>query len=226
MKMKKHRSFQTKMLSLLGLGVVIFTLLLVVVSFAKRADTPPLAEQTLTKKRYEIQTEGYPSVGPENAPVVIVEFSDFTCQYCGLFARTTFPVLMSKYSKEIRFVYRHAPLGPASSFGAAQASMCAYDQDHFWEYHDALFDNQDRLGSGFFTEIARRLELDLPAFHACLENNDYMDLIETDLDFALTTGARGTPTFFINGLALVGAQPAEVFAEIIDAELEKLNNSR
>jgi protein-disulfide isomerase len=226
MKMKKHRSFQTKMLSLLGSGVVIFTLFLMVVSFAKGDGTPPLAEQTLTKKRYEIQTDGFPSVGPENAPVVIVEFSDFTCQYCGLFARTTFPALMSKYSNEMRFVYRHAPLGPASSFEAAQASMCAYDQDYFWDYHNALFDNQDRLGAGLYTEIAAGLELDLPAFHACLEDNDYMDLIETDLDFALTTGVRGTPTFFINGLALVGAQPTEVFAEIIDAELEKLNNSR
>ena len=133
MKTKKPRSFQTKMLFLVGLGVVVFALFLIVVSFAKGEDKPSLAEQTLTKKRYEIQTVGYPSIGPENAPVVIVEFSDFNCQYCGLFARTTFPVLMSKYPKEIRFVYRHAPLGPASSFEAAQASMCAYDQDYFWE---------------------------------------------------------------------------------------------
>ena len=223
MKTKKPRSFQTKMLFLVGLGVVVFALFLVVASFAKEEDKPSLAEQTLTKKRYGIQTDGYPSIGPENAPVVLVEFSDFNCQYCGLFARTTFPVLMSKYSKEIRFVYRHAPLGPASSFEAAQASMCAYDQDFFWEYHDALFENQDRLGAELYKEIATSLELDLPAFNACLKNNDYMDLIETDLDFALTTGVRGTPTFFINGLALVGAQPMEVFTEVIDAELKAIN---
>lgn len=224
MKTKKPRSFQTKMLFLVGLGVVVFALFLVVASFAKEEDKPSLAEQTLTKKRYGIQTDGYPSIGPENAPVVIVEFSDFNCQYCGLFARTTFPVLMSKYSKEIRFVYRHAPLEPASSFEAAQASICAYDQDYFWEYHDALFENQDRLGAELYEEIATSLELDLPAFNACLKNNDYMDLIETDLDFALTTGVRGTPTFFINGLALVGAQPIEVFTEVIDAELQAINS--
>lgn len=224
--MKKPDSFQTKMLFLVGPGVLVIALFLVVLTFAKGEDKPSLAEQILTKNRYEIQTDGYPSIGLENAPIVIVEFSDFTCQYCGVFARTTFPVLISRYSKEIRFVYRHAPLGSVSSFEAAQASMCAYDQDYFWEYHDALFENQDRLGAGLYTEIATRLELDLPAFNACLENNDYMDLIETDLDFALTTGVRGTPTFFINGLALVGAQPAEVFVEVIEAELEKLNNSR
>ena len=224
MKMKKPDSFQTKMLFLVGLGVVVFALFLFVVSFAKGEDKPPLAEQTLTKKRYEIQTDGYPSIGPENAPVVIVEFSDFNCQYCGLFARTTYPVLMSKYSKEIRFVYRHAPLGPASSVEAAQASMCAYDQDYFWEYHDALFENQDKLGAELYTEIAIGLELDLPTFNACLENDDYMDLVETGLDFALKTGVRGTPTFFINGLALVGAQPIEVFTEVIDAELKALNS--
>ena len=224
--MKKPDSFQTKMLFLVGLGVLVIALFLVVVTFAKGEDKPSLAEQILTKNRYEIQTYGYPSIGPENAPIVIVEFSDFNCQYCGVFARTTFPVLISKYSKDIRFVYRHAPLGPASSFEAAKASMCAYDQDYFWEYHDALFENQDRLGAGLYTEIAASLELDLPAFNACLENNDYMDLIEADLDFALTTGVRATPTFFINGLALVGAQPAEVFIEVIDAELEKLNYSK
>ena len=224
--MKKPDSFQTKMLFLVALGVLVIALFLVVVTFAKGEDKPSLAEQILTKNRYEIQTYGYPSIGPENAPIVIVEFSDFNCQYCGVFARTTFPVLISKYSKDIRFVYRHAPLGPASSFEAAQASMCAYDQDYFWEYHDALFENQDRLGAGLYTEIAASLELDLTAFNACLENNDYMDLIETDLDFALTTGVRATPTFFINGLALVGAQPAEVFVEVIDAELEKLNYSK
>ena len=226
MERKKQRPFQIKMLFLVSLGIVFFTSFLVVVSFAKGEDKPSLAEQTLTKKRYEIQSEGFPSIGPENASVVIVEFSDFNCQYCGLFARTTFPALMSKYPKEIRFVYRHAPLGPASSVEAAQASMCAYDQDYFWEYHDALFENQDRLGAELYTEIATSLELDLPAFKTCLENDDYMDLIETDLDFALTTGVRGTPTFFINGLALVGAQPIEVFTEVIDAELERLNNSK
>lgn len=226
MKTKKPRSFQTKMLFLVGLGVVVFALFLIVVSFAKGEDKPSLVEQTFTKKRYEIRTDGYPSIGPENAPVVIVEFSDFNCRYCGLFARTTFPVLISKYSKEIRFVYRHAPLGPASSFEAAQASMCAYDQDYFWQYHDTLFENQDRLGAELYTEIATSLELDLPAFNTCLENDDYMDLIETDLDFALTTGVHGTPTFFINGLALVGAQPAEVFVEVIDAELKALNSSK
>ena len=224
--MKRPDSFQTKILFQVGLGVVVFALFLIVVPFAKREDKPSLAEQAFTKKRYEIQTDGYPSIGPETAPIVVVEFSDFNCQYCAVFARTTFPVLISRYSKEIRFVYRHAPLGPASSFEAAQASMCAYDQDYFWKYHDALFENQDRLGAGLYTEIAATLELDLPAFNACLENNDYMALIEADLDFALTTGVRATPTFFINGLALVGAQPAEVFVEVIDAELEKLNNSK
>jgi hypothetical protein len=80
------------------------------------------------------------------------------------------------------------------------------------------------LGAELYTEIATSLELDLPAFNTCLENDDYIDLVETDLDFALTTGVRGTPTFFINGLALVGAQPIEVFTEVIDAELKAINS--
>jgi predicted DsbA family dithiol-disulfide isomerase len=79
------------------------------------------------------------------------------------------------------------------------------------------------LGAELYTEIATSLELDLPAFNTCLENDDYMDLIETDLDFAYMTGIRGTPTFFINGLAFVGAQPAEAFMEVIDAEWKAIN---
>ncbi len=101
--------------------------------------------------------------------------------------------------------------------------MCAYDQNYFWEYHNALLENQDRLGADLYREIATGLELDLPTFNACLENDDYMDWVESDLDFALKTGVR-PPTFFINGLALVGAQPIEVFAEVIDAELKTFNN--
>jgi predicted DsbA family dithiol-disulfide isomerase len=77
-----------------------------------------------------------------------------------------------------------------------------------------------------YREIATNFALDVPTFDACWENNDYKNWIENDLDFAFKLGVRGTPTFFINGLALVGAQPAEVFIEVIDAELEKLNNSK
>ena len=91
MERKKQRPFQIKMLFLVSLGIVFFTSFLVVVSFAKGENKPSLAQQTLTKKRYEIQIEGFPSIGPENASVVIVEFSDFNCQYCGLFARKPFP---------------------------------------------------------------------------------------------------------------------------------------
>lgn len=228
MKTKKSRSYQTKMLILVGLGVVVFALFLVVVSFAKGEAKPSLREQTLTKKRYDIPVDGFPSVGPEDAPVVIVEFSSFDCEYCALFARTTFPLLMGKYPKDVRFVFRPAPSGSEWSpgFKAAEAALCANDQNYFLEYHDALFRDRDRLGEELYREIATNLELDMPTFDTCLENNDYKDWVQNELDFAFKLGVRGTPTFFINGLALVGAQPAEIFIEVIDAELEKLNNPK
>jgi protein-disulfide isomerase len=166
--------------------------------------------------------DGFPSVGPPDAPVVIVEFSDFQCEYCALFSKETFPVLMDKYAGKVRFVFCSSPSGSAlsTSFQSAQAALCANDQNAYLEYHDALFENQERLGKTLYTEIATNLGLDLAAFDTCLDDGKYRDWIQDDQDFALKRGVRGTPTFFINGLALVGARPVEVFTEVIDAELE------
>jgi protein-disulfide isomerase len=102
---------------------------------------------------------------------------------------------------------------------AAIASLCARDQDAYWPYHDKLFDNQEKLGAELYTQLADELGLDVTSFQTCLDSGKFDDYIQEDMDFALNLGIRSTPTFFINGLAVVGAQPIDVFKQVIDREL-------
>ena len=181
----------------------------------------PAATQPPQFQRYEISSEGFPSIGPEDAPIVIVQFSDFQCPFCKRFHDETSQQLLDAYPGQIRFVYRHLPLTSIhpEAFPSAEASMCANEQDAFWEYHDKIFQNQDRLGRELYMQIASDLNLDSATFEDCLTAGTYRELIQQDSDFALNMGVQSTPTFFINGLALVGAQPLSAFTQLIDKEL-------
>jgi len=181
----------------------------------------PAATQAPRYVRYDIATDGFPSMGPADAPIVIVEFSDFQCPFCQRFYDQTFKQLMAAYPGKIRFVYRHLPLTSIhpEAFPAAEASMCANEQNAFWPFHDKIFENQDKLGSDLYLQIASDLKLNTSAFEDCVNTNKYKDQVQVDSDFALGLGVQSTPTFFINGLALVGAQPLTAFTQIIDKEL-------
>ena len=161
------------------------------------------------------------SMGDPNAPVKVEEFSDFQCPFCKRFQDETFKQLMAAYPGKIRFVYRHLPLTSIhpEGFPAAEASMCANEQNAFWPFHDKIFENQNKLGSDLYLQIASGLNLDTSAFEECVNANKYKDLVQTDSDFALGLGVQSPPTFFINGLALVGAQPLTAFTQVIDKEL-------
>jgi len=181
----------------------------------------PVQTQASQYTRYDIPSEGFPSLGPQDAPIVMVEFSDFQCPFCKRFRDETLQPLLAAYPGKIRFVYRHLPLTSIHSeaFPAAEASMCATEQNSFWQYHDKIFENQDKLGRDLYLQIAHDLGLDSAAFEDCLNGEKYKDIVQKDLDFAINLGASSTPTFFINGLAVVGAQPLEVFKQVIDKEL-------
>ena len=181
----------------------------------------PAATQAPRYVRYDVATDGFPSMGPADAPIVIVEFSDFQCPFCQRFYDQTYKQLMAAYPGKIRFVYRHLPLTSIhpEAFPAAEASMCANEQNAFWPFHDKIFENQEKLGSGLYLQIANDLNLNTSAFEDCVNTNKYKDQVQADSDFALGLGVQSTPTFFINGLALVGAQPLTAFTQIIDKEL-------
>jgi protein-disulfide isomerase len=170
--------------------------------------------------RYDVSTEGYPSLGPEDAPITVVEFSDFQCPYCKRFHQDTYQSLLDAYPGQIRFVYRNLPLTSIhpDAMSAAVASLCANEQNVYWDYHDKLFAG-DALGRDVYVQYATDLNLNTEEFAACLDSGKFDDFIQEDMDFAFNLGVQSTPTFFINGLAIVGAQPLTSFQTIIDKEL-------
>ncbi len=182
------------------------------------AEVPVTAEPQFT--RYDIPTEGYPSLGPDDAPIVIVEFSDFQCPFCRRFHDQTYHDLLNAYPGQIRFVYRNLPLTSIhpDAMPSAIASLCANDQNAYWDYHEKLF-SSEVLNRETFIQYANDLSLDVETFSACLDSGKHDDFIAKDMDFALNLGVQSTPTFFINGLAVVGAQPLSTFTQIIDKEL-------
>ena len=180
----------------------------------------PVATQEPQYIRYDVPTDGSYSIGPKDAEITIVEFSDFQCPFCKRWHQEVYEPLLAAYPGKIRLVYRHLPLTSIhpDALSAAEAAMCAGEQDAFWEFHDKLFDG-DLLGSGTYTQYAQDLKLDTASFETCLTEHKYQAEIQADSDFAVNLGVNSTPTFFINGLAIVGAQPIDVFKQVIDKEL-------
>src|SRR5688572_9632234 len=191
---------------------------------ASQANSPviegPVATQEPQYTRYDIPTEGAYALGPENAPITIVEFSDFQCPFCRRWHEEVYQPLLAAYPGQIRMVYRHLPLTSIHSdaFPAAEAAMCAGEQDAFWPYHEKLF-SSETLGSDIYTQYAQELSLDMNSFESCMTDHKSQEAVQIDTEFAINLGLRSTPTFFINGLPVVGAQPLDVFKQVIDKEL-------
>ncbi len=162
-------------------------------------------------------------IGDPNAPVTIFEFSDFQCPFCGRFFRTVEAALFRDYvdTGKVTFVYKHFAFLGQESVWAAQASECAADQGKFWEYHDLLFNRQAGENEGVFTKenllgFANEMRLDRARFEPCLKNDETLDRVQTDMQEGRQANVTGTPTFFINGQPLAGAQPFETFQAVID----------
>jgi protein-disulfide isomerase len=170
--------------------------------------------------RYDIPIDGFPTLGPADAPITIVEFSDYQCPFCRRWHQEVYEQLLNTYPGKIRVVYRNLPLTSIhpDAQAAAEAAMCAGEQDSYWPYHDKLFSSES-LDTQTFIQYAQDLSLNVDQFKSCITDQKYKDAIQTDSDFAINMGIRSTPTFFINGLALVGAQPLDVFKQVIDKEL-------
>ena len=170
--------------------------------------------------RIEVAAEG-PAKGPASAPVTVVEFSDFQCPYCKQVVPTVEQAL-EKYDGKIRVVFRQYPLTSIhpQAFKAAEASLCAADQNKFWELHDLMFEEQSALDEAALQEKAKRLGLDEAAFATCLSTGKYTAQVQGDLKAGTAAGVTGTPAFFVNGRPLSGAQPFEAFQRVIDEELK------
>ena len=180
---------------------------------------PPSLDDSSSRFEVEAVSEFYR--GNASAPVEIIEFGDFNCGYCGRFHEQTLSPLLETYGDHVRFVYRDFPILAESSITAAVAARCAGEQGHFWEYHDLLYENQGSFGQiGAFGQFAGQLELDVDDFSTCLEEQRHLEAVVADYREAQSMGIRGTPAFFINGRPVIGAQPFQEFARVINEELE------
>ena len=177
---------------------------------------------TAPLEKQDVKYDGAPILGEEDAPVTIVEFSDFQCPYCARFFEQTFPQLKENYIKtgKVKLAFRHLPLSfHQYAQKTAEASECANEQGKFWEYHDTVFNNQDQLSDTILSTWAGEIGLDVKKFDDCLESGKYKEKVQADSNDAGSYGVSGTPSFFVNGKLLVGAQPYEAFQQVIDAEL-------
>lgn len=166
------------------------------------------------------------SVSPESAAAItIVEFADFQCPYCKQ-TEATLNDLLRKYPGQVRLAFRDFPLGSIHPYAekAAEAARCAGKEGKFWEYHDALFANQSKLDEPGLNAIAQRLALDQNSFQSCLASGEYKAGVSLDQGDGRKAGISSTPGFFINGIAVTGAQPETAFENIIGEELKAARN--
>ena len=172
--------------------------------------------------RLEVLIDGAPFKGPPKAPVTMVKFEDFHCPYCKK-AQPTVAQVLSKYGNKVRLVHRDFPIDsihPAAR-KAHEAARCANEQGKFWQYHDVLYTNAPKADVADLKRYAKEVGLDVPAFEKCVASGKFRDAVQKDVDEGARLGVNGTPSFFINGRLLSGAQPLESFASIIDEELSR-----
>jgi protein-disulfide isomerase len=178
------------------------------------ADTRSIDE--MIKNPVQVDLNDAPIQGAANAPITIVEFSDFQCPFCSR-VTPTMKTLLKDYPGKVRIAFRHNPLPfHKNAMSAAKASLAANEQGKFWEMHDALFSNQKDLSDESIKKAAKQIGLDVRKFEKAWKSNQYDAQIQRDVDFAKKNGATGTPSFFINGVFLRGARPVESFKEVID----------
>jgi len=173
----------------------------------------------IERPRVDVDAASGPSKGPANAPVTIIEFTDYQCPFCGR-ARPTVSEIIDTYKGDVHYVLRNFPLDfhPFAK-KAAVAALCARDQNKYWDYSKKLWDNQRALDVDSLRKYAEETKLDMKKFNACLDGDKTLAEVMKDQQDGAKAGVSGTPSFFINGQSLTGAQPTEAFKKVIDQEL-------
>lgn len=158
--------------------------------------------------------------GPANAPVTLVEYGDYQCPYCRL-AHQNVKVIQNQFVSELKFVFRHFPLAQVhpDAESAAQTAEFAAAHGKFWEMHDGLYENQDRLGSPLYFALARFLHLPVDELRDALINRIYAPKVREDLLGGVRSGVNGTPCFFINGVRHDGTYAFEDLGAAIETAL-------
>lgn len=174
-------------------------------------------------ERVKVSADDDPWRGKEDAEVVVVEFSDYSCPYCAKFELQILPKLLEKYKDKVKFVFRDFPVHGEAAIKAAEAANCANEQGKYWEYHELLFEKRMEWyqNTSKFEDYAAELGLNVTKFKECLNSDKYRNEVLSDREDGIKAGVEGTPTIFVNGIKIVGAQPIDVFEKVIDQELAK-----
>jgi protein-disulfide isomerase len=188
-------------------------------SYVQQLREAASVEILLERTRTQVAATG-PARGPADAPVTIIEFSDYQCPFCRR-AEPTVQQVLEEYEGKVRFVFRHFPLDRIhpQARGASEAAACAAEQGKFWEYHSELFAGNAQLDRPGLDAAAAKTGLDAAAFKTCVDTRKTQALVEADVKDGEAAGVSGTPAFFINGIPLRGALPLEEFKKVIDEEL-------
>ena len=197
----------------------------------QQVKAPQAQEEQVIKAKLNL--EGFVMLGSKEAPLTIVEFTDYQCPFCQRFHTTAFPELKKNYidSGKVRFYSRDLPLDfHPNAMRAAEAARCANEQGQFWELRDVMGANPSKLDLDSLVADAANLKMDVNAFRACVESEKYKNAVQTDVMEAMKIGASGTPTFVIgkstpdgvDGELVVGAQPYRMF----DQKLKELGSAK
>lgn len=237
--MEEHKgeTIQFKKSTLWKAGTVIFGLLFVITIFhdvtesesvdgdAIRVPSQPSGNLPtgIASVKADDFVDNDPVLGDKNAPLTIVEFSDFQCPYCARFRSETFEQIKKQYidKGKVKFVYRDFPLSSIHPLAqkSAEASECANEQGKFWEYHDKIFLNQASLSANNLKQWATDLKLDTNKFNNCLDSGKYTSEVSDDLKDATAAGGQGTPYFIVGEIPVSGAQPFAAFQQAIESQL-------
>jgi protein-disulfide isomerase len=170
--------------------------------------------------KFDVKVGDAPVKGPASAPITLVAWSDFQCPFCGR-AVPTVRQLEDDYKGKIRIAFKQFPLPfHDKAHLAAEAALAANEQGKFWQMHDKMFANQQALDRASLEKYAQELGLDMGKFKAALDSGKFKDKVDAEDKEGAAFGVTGTPTFFVNGTRLVGAQPIEAFKAAIDKELK------
>ena len=165
--------------------------------------------------------------GPENAPATLVEYGDFECPHCG-HAHSVVKRLQKHFGRGLRFVFRNFPLNQSHPHAESAAETAEFAGGHrkFWEMHDGLFENQERLGTELYRELAQQLALPIAELEKALQEGKYTDKVRADFSSGVRSGVNGTPTFFINGVRHDGAPDYESLVAAIEDATQNGNTAR
>jgi protein-disulfide isomerase len=199
-----------------GLGILVVAALM----FLPRLNSRPAAAPTNSIPSTGMNPapmDAAPSLGPETAPVTVIEYADFGCLSCWYWYKIgVLDQLRTNYGKQIRFVWRDYPVITLLSPKAAEAGQCANEQGKFWEFHDAVYDHQGVIGAQDLIAYAGEIGLNMSQFKDCVASRRYRDRVNAEQSEAFRHGFNGAPFFLVNNQVLIGPQPFTVFAGWID----------